>query len=108
MLIFDLCVKGYGPSQIADTLKQEHILSPVACFKSKGVNNPSTVCKDSDDYYWNPATISYFLDRQEYIGDTINFRTYKKSYKSKKSLWNDKSNWMIFKNTHESIIDEET
>lgn len=106
--IFDLCVKGYGPSQIADKLKEEKILSPVAYFKYKGVNNPSIGCKDSDDYYWNPATISYFLDRQEYIGDTINFRTYKKSYKSKKYIRKDKSNWMVFKNTHEPIIDENT
>lgn len=106
--IFDLCVKGYDPSQISDILKDEHILSPVAYFKHKGINNPSTACKDSDDYYWNQATISYFLDRQEYIGDTVNFKTYKKSYKSKKYLWNDKENWMIFKNTHEPIIDENT
>ena len=64
------------------------IFEGVIFFKiNKGINNPSTACKDSDDYYWNAATISYFLDRQEYIGDTVNFRTYKKSYKSKKNTY---------------------
>jgi hypothetical protein len=63
---------------------------------------------DTDDCYWNPTEISRILDKQEYIGDTVNFRTYKKSYKSKKTLWNDKDNWLIFKNTHEPIIDENT
>ena len=42
----------------------------------------------------------------EYLGHTVNFKTYKKSYKSKKKLWNDPSKWQIFENTHEAIIDQ--
>ena len=48
------------------------------------------------------------LDKQEYLGHTINFKTRRKSYKIKKKIDNDPSEWKIFKNKHEAIIDEET
>jgi len=48
------------------------------------------------------------LTRQEYIGSTVNFKTYRKSYKQKKQLKNDPDNWQIFEGTHEAIIDDET
>ncbi len=44
----------------------------------------------------------------EYLGHTVNFKTQKKSYKSKKKVNNDPSEWVIFENTHEVIIDQET
>lgn len=44
----------------------------------------------------------------EYLGHTVNFKTYRKSYKNKKQLYNDPSQWQIFENTHEAIIDQET
>ena len=46
------------------------------------------------------------LSRQEYLGHTVNFKTYRKSYKNKKQLKNDPSEWQIFENTHEAIIEE--
>ena len=48
------------------------------------------------------------LSKQEYAGDTVNFRTHKESYKNKKSVANPKENWQIFKDTHEAIVDRET
>ena len=48
------------------------------------------------------------LTRMEYLGHTVNFKTYRKSYKNKKQLHNDPSEWQIFENTHEAIIDRET
>jgi uncharacterized membrane-anchored protein YjiN (DUF445 family) len=54
------------------------------------------------------STISHMLTRQEYIGSTVNFKTYRKSYKQKKQLKNDPDNWQIFEGTHEAIIDDET
>ena len=48
------------------------------------------------------------LDKQEYLGHTINFKTRRKSYKIKKKIDNDPSEWKVFKNKHEAIIDEET
>lgn len=45
------------------------------------------------------------LEKKEYLGHTVNFKTYKQSYKSKKKLHNPEEKQMIFENTHEPIID---
>ena len=41
-----------------------------------------------------------------YLGHTVNFKTTKKSYKSKKKIKNPESEWVIFENTHEPIWTE--
>lgn len=105
-LIFNLCIKGYGPSQIASELKSRKIPTPAEHFKSIGLNSP--VDTPEEECNWNPATISTILDREEYLGKVINFRTKRKSYKTKKSVDNPRSEWAIFDNVHEPIIDEET
>ena len=56
----------------------------------------------------DPDTVSNILDREEYLAKVINFRTKRKSYKTKKSVDNPRSEWAIFDNIHEPIIDEET
>ena len=48
------------------------------------------------------------LLKQEYLGHTVNFKTRKKSFKCKKKVWNDPSEWQVFENTHDAIIDQET
>jgi len=105
-LIFNLCIKGYGPSQIASELKERNIPTPSEHFKSMGINFPTETPEIKGN--WNPATIATILDREEYLGKVINFRTKRKSYKTKKSIDNPKSEWAIFDNVHETIIDEET
>ena len=59
-------------------------------------------------YDWVGATVLKILSRQEYMGHTVNFRTYKASYKSKKKKKNPPDEWVIFENTHEPIIDADT
>lgn len=63
---------------------------------------------DTENYEWTSSTVSHMLSRPEYLGHTVNFKTYRKSYKQKKKLKNDPSEWQIFENTHEAIIDQET
>ena len=48
------------------------------------------------------------LSNQEYVGDTINFKTYTKSNKLKKRLKNSPENILVFRDTHEAIIDRKT
>ncbi len=104
--IFQLCIEGYGPSQIANKLENEKVLTPSSYFKEIGLY-PTTPTTE-EPYAWVPRTVADILDRQEYLGHTINFKTRKKSYKLKKTIKNDSSEWQIFKNTHEAIIDEDT
>ena len=93
---------GFGPSQIARKLRERKILTPAAYYESKGI--PCNVKKQGDPYGWDNTTIAGIMDRwREYLGHTVNFKTTKKSYKSKKKIKNPESEWVIFENTHEPI-----
>ena len=90
---------GFGPSQIARKLRERKILTPAAYYESKGI--PCNVKRQGDPYGWDNTTIAGIMDRwREYLGHTVNFKTTKKSYKSKKKIKNPESEWVIFENTH--------
>ena len=96
---------GLGPSQIARKLTERRILTPAAYYASKG--RTTNVTKKGSPYAWDSSTIADIMDRwREYLGHTVNFKTRKKSYKSKKTLHNPESEWKIFENTHEAIWTE--
>lgn len=59
-------------------------------------------------YARNGNTIASIVQKPEYMGHTVNFRTYKDSYKDKRSKFSDKEDWVIFENTHPEIVDSET
>ena len=102
--IFKLCIEGYGPVQIARILTQEGIPTPTAYALSKGRDNGH---KNAKLHRWSGKTISHILNRPEYIGHTVNFRTHKKSYKNKKTVRNPQEEWFIFENTHEPIVTQQ-
>ena len=104
--IFALCMKGYGPTQIARILTQRKIDTPVLHNRKCGL--PTTSHQSEFPEVWVTETVKSILANPAYLGHTVNFRTRKKSYKSKKKIELPKDEWMIFRNTHEAIIDEET
>ena len=101
--IFKLCIDGYGPTQIARILTEEGIPTPSAYAKSKGRNAGHPNAKL---HRWGEQTVDHILEKAEYAGHTVNFRTHIKSYKSKKRIDNPKEEWVIFENTHEPIISQ--
>ncbi len=103
--IFSLCVEGLGPTQIAKKLHSEKALTPTEYWNSIGrkCSKPPAI-----PYGWVADTVSGILDKQEYCGDTVNFRTYRKSFKMKKKLDKPKDEWKVFPDTHPAIIDRET
>lgn len=105
--IFSSAMEGLGPSQIGRRLEEKQVLSPGAYWASKGISYPVKVPEKSR-YAWCAATISGILSNPAYLGHTVNFKTHKKSYKSKKTIWNDASEWAVFENTHPAIISKET
>lgn len=104
--IFSLCVGGYGPTQIANILTERQILCPTVYAMSKDLKQPSVI--PELPYLWNAPVVSKILERMEYLGHTVNFKTHVKSYKVRKKIDNDPSQWKIFRDTHEAIIDQET
>lgn len=105
--IFRLSVEGYGISQIANHLAARKILTPAAHAKANGLHTPDT-CANEEGYWWSPETVAKILSRMEYLGCTVNFKTCRKSYKDRRKLARDPSEWLIFENTHEAIIDRDT
>ena len=59
-------------------------------------------------YSWVGDTVSDLLEKKDYLGHTVNFKTYKQSYKSKKKMHNPEEKQLVFENTHEAIIDADT
>ena len=104
--IFAMTIEGYGPYQIASKLKEEKVLIPSAYLAQhgEGVNKNKTF---KDVYAWGSSTICNILEKREYLGHTINFKT-RKHFKDKKSHYVPEDEWTIFENTHEPIIDQQT
>ena len=103
--IFKMCIDGLGPTQIAKRLKAEKVMTPTEYWAS---TDRKTAHLTAKPYNWNPDTVSVILARQEYVGDTINFRSTTKSFKNKKKIDRPRDEWQIFKDTHPAIIDRET
>ncbi len=104
--IFSLCIKGYGPTQIARILTERGVDTPVVYFHKHGLPTPSKIRDGSE--IWSQKTVAGILENLEYTGCTVNFKTYKKSYKSKKRIELPQEDWFIFENTQEAIIDRQT
>ena len=103
--IFAWCVDGLGPTQIAKRLKAAKVPTPTEHWSNIGRNcsKPPAV-----PYNWCSATVADILGKQEYCGDTVNFRSTTKSFKNKKKIERPPEEWQIFKDTHPAIIDRET
>ena len=99
--IYRLCIDGYGPVQIARILTEQGIPTPTAYAISQG-KNPNN--KNARLHRWGANTICHILEKPEYIGHTVNFRTHMKSYKVHKIVYNPEEDFMIFENTHEPIV----
>ena len=104
--IFALCLDGYGPSQIARILKEDKIITPTIHFQQIG--RATRNAPPDNPFHWMRDTIANILERPEYKGHTVNFKTYKQSYKSKKTCYNPEEKQLVFENTHEAIIDADT
>ena len=104
--IFQMTIDGMGPYQIANKLKEEKVLIPSAYLAThnEGVNKSKAF---KDVYGWGSSTVVNILDKREYLGHTVNFKT-RKHFKDKKSHYVPEDEWLIFENTHEAIIDQET
>jgi site-specific DNA recombinase len=102
--IFNLFIQGHGTFEIARILRERKILTPSEYNSSISTNSNN----QEYQYKWCGITVAGILDRQEYIGDTVNFKSTTRSYKDKTKVNLPKEDRKIFKNTHEPIIDEYT
>ena len=107
--IFQEAKSGKSFSEIAKGLENDKIFKPDRHRIEIGLKPISSSPNvETLPYFWTRETLSAILGREEYLGHTVNLRTRKKSYKDKRKVDNPKEDWLIFKNTHEAIIDQET
>ena len=107
--IFQEAKSGKSLSEIAKGLENDKIFKPDRHrieIGLKSISSSSNV--ETLPYFWIQETLSAILSREEYLGHTVNLRTRTKSYKDKRKVDNSKEDWLVFKNTHEAIIDQET
>ena len=104
--IFRLCVEGHGPAQIARMMNEARLLNPSAYKHEHGILKKPRACRDP--YFWNATTVHKILDAPEYLGHTVNFKTFTRSYKDKKVRQTPPEKQLLFEGTHPAIIDEET
>lgn len=99
--IFELCVAGNGPMRISKILREEKRLTATAhVAKVKGKELPEL------PYNWDDSAVVKILERRDYCGHTVNFKTYQKSHKLKKRYDNPAENQKIFRDTQEAIVSE--
>ena len=106
--IFRLTVEGYGPYEIARMLFEDKVETPAVYFARRGIGMWKNKTDFPSPYNWSGYIVGNILAKPEYMGDTVNFRSHKESYKDKASVPNPKEDWLIFKDTHEPIVDRET
>lgn len=102
--IFEMCLAGKGPSQIARQLEKEKILTPTAYFNSidRKTSNPTP----KNIYGWASSTIENILENQQYTGCTVNGKSSTISYKIHKVVEQAKEDYQIIPDTQEAIISE--
>ena len=103
--IFKLCMEGRGPMQIAKLLQAEKVLNPTSYKRREGIKSPNP--ETADPYHWNTNTVVHILERREYTGCTVNFKTYTNSIWDKKQRETPIEKQAVFYNTHPAIIEQE-
>lgn len=109
-LIFDMHKKGSGTTAIRNHLSENKIMKPSAWLHSKNPKMFQQMGFDENEdakYIWGNDMVARILKSETYIGNTVNYRDRKATYKSKLKR-QPKENWLIVPNTHEPIIDMDT
>lgn len=107
--IFNLYLAGESMSKIANTLTERGILPPARYKLLKGMNFSRPNGFNADTYgVWSASTVKRILKNEAYIGTLIQGREKKISYKSNKVTAVPRDEWVIIKNNHEPVVDENT
>ena len=100
--IFALALSGMSCRNIATRLNQEGVPTP-ATYANLPVARPGPYTG-----LWSSERISEMLQNETYIGNMVQGRSVKISYKSKKCLRQAPANWVVVEGTHEPLVDGET
>jgi len=105
--IFQMIIDGMGTKAIANRLSEEKVLIPSA-YLEQSEHGESRNHSYHDPYRWNCTAVAYILEKQEYMGHTVLGKTICENFKTKKRRKATPDELIIFENTHDAIVDEET
>ena len=94
--IFHLSMEGHGPHEIASILRDDRIERPSVYMGKRGQGTQRNSYDDSRPYDWSGTSVSNILAKPEYMGHTVNFRSYKESYKDKHAIKRPPEEWTVF------------
>lgn len=100
--IFAMALAGTSCRQIAVRLNEEGVLSPAAYA------GLTLSCHGPYSGQWSSERITAMLKNETYIGNMVQGRTARISYKTKKCLCRQPQQWVVVEHTHEPLIDPET
>lgn len=104
--IYQLAIDCHSPYEIARILEADKVECPAYYNATHDTCMKRSNTDMSKPYAWNGVTVSNILQRPEYMGHTVNFRSSKNGLKAKRQT-KPQEEWMIFKDTHEAIIPED-
>lgn len=102
--IFALRLTGISYQQIARKLNERGVPSPGRYLCLKGI----TKCKSYAGSRWNVTTVKKILTSAVYLGHMIQGRKRSGFTEGRKPYQVSESEWVIVRDTHEPLIDEDT
>lgn len=106
--IFNLYLGGIGKAKIGDILTSEGVLIPSEYKRQVLGERYHNANESKGDGVWSFQTINTILHNEVYIGNLVQNKCSKKSFKDRKKQALPKSKWITVEHTHEPIIDKET
>ena len=103
--IYDLCLAGRGPTQIASQLEREGIMTPTEYYRS--LDKKTGIKLPIKPHLWKDSSIDHILSNRQYTGCAVNFKSTTISYKVHKTVYNSAENQQIIPNMQEPIISED-
>jgi len=106
--IFLMTVDGIGPYVIAQKLSEDRVERPSYHLYSAGIQATAGKCNLELPYSWRGNVVSKLLQQREYMGDLVNFKCNKPSFKSKKVVANAPEDQIVFPDALPAIVDRDT
>lgn len=107
-MIFNWYIGGASASGIVKQLNAMHIIPPSVYKTSKGCKGFSTHSSGGvKQGVWALTTVNSILRDEVYIGNLVQGKFKSVSYRSKKMVPTDESEWIVVEGTHEAIISDE-
>lgn len=106
--IFGMVIEGMGTWAIAEKLHADKVERPAYYLGVRGIGRHKNRYDKERPYSWSYTMVGQMLSKVEYLGHTVNFKTERLNFKSKKFNRRPREDWLVIENTHEPIVSRET